>query len=56
MGMQDVLDALQRRLLPQRELFSSGMWCLRFDLCCHVHFLAIGDIPILARMRPSPHP
>ena len=23
--MQEVLDALKRRLLPQRELFSSGM-------------------------------
>ena len=29
--MQGMLNSLKRRLLPQRELFSSGMWCLRFD-------------------------
>jgi hypothetical protein len=34
--MQDVLNSLQRRLLPDRELLCSGMWRLRFDCCCHV--------------------
>jgi len=46
MRMQDVLNALKRRLLPDRELLSCGMWCLRFDGSCHVSFLALGDTPI----------
>jgi hypothetical protein len=31
MGMQQVLDPLERRLLPQRKLFRRGRWCLWFD-------------------------
>ena len=44
--MQDMLNSLKRRLLPQCELFSSGMWRLRFDCGCHVGFLAVGDTPV----------
>ena len=44
--MQDALNSLKRRLLPQGELLSSGMWCLRFDSSCHVSFLALGDTPV----------
>jgi hypothetical protein len=46
MGMQNMLDSLQRRLLAQGELFSRGMWCFRFDCRCHVGFLAVGDTPV----------
>jgi len=38
--MQDVLNSLKRRLLPQCELFSSGMWCFRFGCGCHLRPLA----------------
>jgi hypothetical protein len=31
MGMQKMLDALERRLLPQRKLFRRCRRCLWFD-------------------------
>ena len=42
---EEVLDSLRRRLLPQGELFSSGMWSLGFDCRCHVDFLALVVTP-----------
>jgi hypothetical protein len=29
--MQQMLDALERRLLPHRKLFGRGRWCLWVD-------------------------
>jgi hypothetical protein len=29
--VQQMLDALQRRLLPHRKLFGRGRWCLWID-------------------------
>jgi len=52
--MQDALNSLKRRLLPQGELLSSGMWCLRFDCSCHVSFLALGDTPVSRVGDPRP--
>src|SRR5215211_1147820 len=52
--MQGVLDPLKRRLLPQRELLSSGMWNLRFDCCCHVDVLAVGGNSGFREEGPSP--
>ena len=52
--MQDVLNSLKRRLLPQRELFSSAMRCLRFDCCCHVDVLAVGGNSGFREEGPSP--
>ena len=43
-----MLDSLQWRLLAQRELLCSGMWCLRFDCCCHVASLRKRH-PVFAR-------
>ena len=31
MAVQQMLDALERRLLSQRKLFRRGRWCLWFD-------------------------
>src|SRR5215217_3953027 len=52
--MQGVLDPLKRRLLPQCELFSSGVWNLRFDCCCHVDVLAVGGNSGFREEGPSP--
>ena len=55
MGMQQLLDSLQWRLLPQRELLCRGMWCLRFDCCCHVASLRKRH-PVFARGNVLPPP
>jgi len=52
--MEDVLDPLYRRLLPQSELFSSAGWCGRFDCRGHMDFLVVVVTPVAAEAVSIP--